>query len=71
MDTPRKGFKTLQQGVLMYCHQQYDEAIQAWYVFTTVGLSIFSWSTNASSYFGVYLNTKLQMRAKFHLHERC
>jgi hypothetical protein len=45
--------------------------MQAWYVLMSVGLSIFFWSTNASSEFGVYLNPKMQMRAKVILHKHC
>ena len=71
MESPRKALKTLQEGVMIYCHQQYDEAIQAWYVLKSVGLSIFSWSTNDSSDFTVCLDLKLHTRAKFYLHKRC
>ena len=71
MESPRKALETLQEGVITYCHQHHNEAVQAWYVLMSVGLSIFSWSTNDSSDFWVYLDPKLQMRAKFHLHKHC
>jgi len=66
MESPRKDFKTYSRFI-----NNMMQDIQAWYVLMSVGPSIFSWLTNASSEFGVYLNPKMEIRAKFILHKHC